>query len=174
MENMRYKGRTIWKKHDYYTDEVLEARECDEFEKPVPVEGKRPHGFMIAYLAEIINMIETLGNKKMKVVKYLLTAMDKRNNTLIETTREIAKNSGVSIATVVETLKTLEEANIVKRKTGAVMLSPKLMNNRTPNGEATMMITYKEFGKEKSEPEPQDIPTAPIGKENSEKQEKVA
>ncbi len=159
MEKMQYMGRYIYQKINPVTGEVLESKEVDEFQKDVPTEPQRPHGFMIAYLAEIINMMETLGNKKMKVVKYILAEMDKRNNTLIETTEEIAKGSGVSKKTVIETLKALEEANIAKRKTGAVMMSPRLMNNRTAGGEASMMITYKAFGAEKEAP--QETPPTP-------------
>lgn len=141
MENKtKFKGQSVW-----VNQQTGETRVVDEFEKTVG----RKERFMITYLAEIIELIETLGNKKMQVVKYILSNMDKNTNTLISTTRELATNSGVSHNTVLDTLKQLEEANIIHRRTGVIMVSPKLMNNKKASGEATMMIKYKEFGSDK-------------------------
>lgn len=100
---------------------------------------------MITYLAEIINLIDTLGNKKMQVVKYILKNMSKSENTLIITTRELAEKTKVSKPVVLDTLKLLEEANIIQRRTGAIMISPKLVNNKKAKGEAIMMTKYKQF-----------------------------
>lgn len=75
---------------------------------------------MITYLSAIINLIDSLGNKKMEVVKYILKNMEKSNNTLIITTGELAEKSGVSKPMVIETLKILEYAGIIKRRTGAI------------------------------------------------------
>lgn len=133
----QYIGRETWINKD-----TGEIREVDTFEKPVG----RDKGFMITYLAEIINMIETLGNKKMIVVKYILKNMNKTENTLIITTRELAEKCGVGHNTVIDTLKLLEKANIIERRTGAIMVSPKLCNNWHASKEASMMIKYYEFG----------------------------
>lgn len=135
----QYTGREVW-----INQSTGEVREVDTFEKPVG----RDKGFMITYLAEIINLIETLGNKKMIVVKYILENMSKTENTLIITTRELANKCGVGLNTVVETLKLLEEANIIERRTGAIMVSPRLMNNWRASKEASMMVKYYEFGSE--------------------------
>lgn len=139
----RYTGKEIW-----VNQATGEVREVDTFEKPV----ERGTGFMITYLAEIINLIEILGNKKMLVVKYILKNMSKTENTLIITTRELATNCGVGLNTVVETLKLLENSKIIERRTGAIMVSPKLMNNWKASKEASMMIKYYEFTGEDEEP----------------------
>ena len=72
--------------------------------------------------------------------------MSKTENTLIITTRELAKKCNVGLNTVVDTLKLLEDAKIIERRTGAIMVSPKLMNNWKAPKEASMMIKYYEFG----------------------------
>lgn len=131
-----YTGREVW-----VNQSTGEVREVDAFERSVG----RKEAFMVTYLGEIINMIETLGNKKMQVVKYILANMCKTNNTLIITTRELAEKCGVGHNTVLETLKLLEKTNIIERKTGAIMVSPKLMNNWKAGKEATMMVKYQEF-----------------------------
>ena len=133
----QYTGKEIW-----VNQATGEVREVDTFEKPVG----RSNGFMITYLAEIINLIETLGNKKMLVVKYILEHMSKTENTLIITTRELANKCGVSHNVVLQTLQLLDEAKIIERRTGAIMVSPKLMNNWRSSKEASMMIKYYEFG----------------------------
>ncbi|WP_425348387.1 replication/maintenance protein RepL, partial [Staphylococcus aureus] len=58
---------------------------------------------------------------------YILDNIHLSNNTMIATTREIAKATGPSLQSVTTTLKILEEGNIIKRKTGALMLNPELM-----------------------------------------------
>lgn len=133
----QYTGKEVW-----VNQTTGEIREVDTFEKPVG----RDNGFMITYMAEIINLIETLGNKKMLVVKYILANMSKSENTLIITTRELAEKCGVSHTVVLRTLKLLEETKIIERRTGAIMVSPKLMNNWRASKEASMMIKYYEFG----------------------------
>lgn len=101
-------------------------------------------GFAITYLSTIINMIDTIGNKKMQVVKYVLQKMDS-NNKLSETVREIAAGSGCSLQTVQETLKLLEECGIVARKTGTVMLSPKLAHKGNARREKFLMTKFIEI-----------------------------
>lgn len=132
-----YTGREVW-----VNQSTGEVREVDAFERQVG----RNEPFMIAYMGEIINMIETLGTRKMLVVKYILQEMCKTNNTLVATTREIATALGMSKTTVNETLKMLDDAKIIRRKTGAIMLSPHFMNNWKPGKEASMMVKYMEFG----------------------------
>lgn len=132
----KYTGRSVWVNKD-----TGEIREVDEFEKAV---GRQDH-FYITYLAEIINLIESLGTQKMKVVKYILEHMSKAENTLIITTQELADKCEVSKKTVIVTLKLLDEAGIIERRTGAIMVSPKLMNNKSARGEANLMIKYTEF-----------------------------
>lgn len=135
-ESAKIVGKNRWINAD-----TGEIRETVEVEKYV---GRDEH-FMIAYLSEIINMIDTLGNKKMQIVKYILQNMCKANNTLFCTIRELAEKTGTSTRTVTETLKALEETKIIERRTGGLMVSPHLMNNWGRDKEAHMMVTYKEF-----------------------------
>ena len=79
---MKFIGQEEW-----INKRTGEIRTVDEFERNTG----RTEKFMITYLAEIISLIDNLGNQKMKVVKYLLANMDKSNNTLITTTTELAK-----------------------------------------------------------------------------------
>ena len=129
----------LWVRIDKKTGQPIgEVQEFDVVQKSV-----ERSGFVFTYLATIIQMIEELGNQKMKVVKYILKNMDKSSNVLIKTTREIAEESGISRKTVIETLKILEEEGIITRKTGVVMISPKLLHREDSRKERILMAKFK-------------------------------
>lgn len=113
-----------------------EVKRVDVVIKEVPRTG-----FAITYLSTIVNMIEAIGNRKMKVVKYILQNMDS-NNKLSETVREISERSGVSLQTVNDTLKMLESVGIIARKTGTVMLSPKLVHKGNAARERMLLTKF--------------------------------
>lgn len=134
------------KDQEYYqqinpdTGELIgEIRKVDVVVKEVPRVG-----FEITYLTNIIAMIDSIGNKKMQVVKYILQKKDS-NNKLSETVREIAKGSGCSLQTVQETLKLLESCGVIARKTGTVMLSPKLIHKGNAARERYLMTKFVEI-----------------------------
>ena len=101
-------------------------------------------GFAITYLSTIVQLIDNVGNKKMQVVKYVLQKMDS-NNILLETVREISKNSGVSLQTVNATLQILESAGIIARKAGVIMLSPKLAHKGNAQRERYLMTRFSQI-----------------------------
>ncbi|MCT2328572.1 replication/maintenance protein RepL, partial [Staphylococcus epidermidis] len=73
------------------------------------------------------------------------------NNTLIATTREIAKATNTSSRTVITTLKILEEGNIIKRKTGALMLNPELLMRGDDQKQKYLLLEFGNFEQEASE-----------------------
>ena len=101
---------------------------------------------MITYLSAMINLMDKLGNKKMQVVKYILEHMDKSTNTLIITTTELSIKSKVSRQVVSDTLKILEEANLIKRRTGAIMLHSNLVHRGNEEKEKYLLAKFEEFG----------------------------
>jgi len=102
-------------------------------------------GFMITYLSAIVNLIEVLGNKKMQVVKYILSNMETSNNSLIITTKELAQKSGVSEPTVLETLKILEKSDIIRRRVGAIMINSNLAHKGSENKEKALIARFQAF-----------------------------
>ena len=118
---------------------IGDVRKVDVVIKEIPRTG-----FAITYLSSIVNLIDSIGNKKMQVVKYVLKNMDS-NNLLIQTVREIAAGCGCSVQTVNDTLKILETAGIIARKTGAIMLSPKLAHKGNAKKERYLMAKFVEI-----------------------------
>lgn len=116
-----------------------EVKRVDVMIKEIPRSG-----FAITYLSAIVQMIDAIGNRKMQVVKYILSRMDS-NNKISETEQEIANHSGISRQTVHDTLKLLEGAGIIARKTGTVMLSPKLVHKGNAARERLLMTRFVEI-----------------------------
>jgi hypothetical protein len=88
---------------------------------------ERDANFQKIWLGHILSAIDEISNAKMKLLFFLLQEAVKLDNIIPLTTDEISQQSGVSKATVVRTLQILEKHNIVKRKTGVVMLNPNVM-----------------------------------------------
>lgn len=134
------------KEQEYYqqinpeTGEVIgDIKAVDVVIKEVPRTG-----FAITYLSSIINLIDSIGNKKMQVVKYVLKNMDS-NNILLQTVREVAAGCGCSVQTVNDTLRLLSDTGIIARKTGAIMLSPKLVHKGNARKERYLMAKFVEI-----------------------------
>lgn len=137
---LQIKEQEFYQQIDPDTGEIIgDIKAVDVVIKEVPRTG-----FVISYLATIINMIDRIGNKKMQVVKYILQNMDS-NNLVVKTVREIAKGCGCSYQTVQETLSILEKAGIIARKTGSVMLSPKLVHKGNAQKERFLMTKFFEI-----------------------------
>ena len=128
-----------WVKLDKEGNPTDEVAEFDVVDKPVLRQN-----FMIAYLSTIVSMIDKLGNQKMQVVKYLLKEMDS-NNLIIKTIAEIEKETGISHTTIQETLKILENANIIHRRTGVIMISPKLVNRGNAGKERYLLTKFHQI-----------------------------
>lgn len=101
--------------------------------------------FMITYLGMIINMLDGIGNKKMTVISYILKNMDKKNNVLLITNRDLAKKCNVSLDTVTKTIKLLKENKLLVTKTNFLMISPKLVHRGDAGKEAALLTRFKEI-----------------------------
>lgn len=85
---------------------------------------ERDANFQKIWLGHILSAIDEISNAKMKLLFFLIKEAMKLDNIIPMTTDEISQQSGVSKATVVRTLQVLEKYDIIKRKTGVVMLNP--------------------------------------------------
>ncbi|WP_252236189.1 replication/maintenance protein RepL [Clostridium sp. ZS1] len=131
------------------SDEWINTRTGETIKANQIIKKTDRNGFMITYLSAIINLIETLGNRKMQVVKYILENMDKSTNTLILTNRELAKKANVSLDTVSKTLTILKKAKIVTSRTGAIMINPELVHRGNVSKEQYLLTRFQEFDEDK-------------------------
>lgn len=139
-KGLKYKG--IKELIDPETGEVIELENyCKEV--------GRNEAFMITYMAEIIKLFDVVGSKKLSIIKYIIKEMNKSNNILLITTKELALHTNTSRQTVSDTLKILAEANIISRRIGAIMVNPRLINNKKAWKENKMLIEFKCFDESK-------------------------
>ena len=118
------------------TGEIVVA---DQVIKKVP-----RNGFEITYLSYFVELFDKLGGKKYQVFKYILDNKS-ADNTLIITTRELAKKTKTSTKTVQETLNAMKEANLIEKRTGAIMLNPKIAHRGTKDKERFLLQRFEAF-----------------------------
>lgn len=116
---------------DMNTGEIVERRKGDNFVK--------------MYKKNMIKMFEVIGGKKAQVVIYILNNLQLSNNTLIKTQREIAEYCKVSTKTVNETLTDLRKKGILKKKSGAYMLSPDVFYRGDDKKGAYLLSEFNSF-----------------------------
>lgn len=139
MDKERY--GTIYKgKETYVNKETGEVLEVDKLYRK-QVQGN----FVKAYIKGLIMMLDVVGGGKAKVVNYLLDNLRLSDNKLIATTREIANKTKTSPTTVTDTLKALEEGNVIKRRTGVIMLNPEILIRGDDNKHQYLLIEFEEF-----------------------------
>ncbi len=100
--------------------------------------------FEIVYTADLFDVVEKLGNQKMQVLKYLLENKNGYNE-INASNSELAKLVGCSRPTVIETLKIMSDAGLVKRKGSVISISPHLMIKGNRMREAYLMRKYEEI-----------------------------
>ena len=107
--------------------------------------------FHKAYLIQLISMMDLIGGKKFQVVNYILDNIQWSNNTLIATVKELVEATNTSKQTVITTLKLLEEGNIIKRRTGALMLNPELLMRGDDQKQKYLLLEFGNFEQEANE-----------------------
>ncbi|NCP67957.1 helix-turn-helix domain-containing protein [bacterium] len=103
------------------------------------------------WLSSVMEALEQVGNKKIKVANYILSQRDKNTNYLIQTQREIAEKCGVSLQTVSSTLKALEQANLVVGKSGIYQVNPDRIARGKHNKRMAILRIYQQNKLNKSE-----------------------
>lgn len=112
------------------------------------ITSKVPRGkFEIVYTADLFDIVDKLGNQKMQVLKYLLENKD-GNNCLNMTNTQLAKAIGCSRPTVIDTLKIMADADLIKRENSVIMVSPNLMIKGNQQREAYLVRKYEEITQE--------------------------
>lgn len=132
---------TIYKgKETYVNEDTGEILEVDKLYRK-QVQGN----FVKAYIKGLIMMLDVVGGGKAKVVNYLLDNLRLSDNKLIATTRDIAKQTKTSPTTVTDTLKALEDGNVIKRRTGVIMLNPEILIRGDDDKHRHLLIEFEDF-----------------------------
>jgi predicted transcriptional regulator len=109
------------------------------------VQGRR--NFYIMYMSNMMKLFDIFGGQKYKLLEFIIDNMDSEQK-LVMTIKEISQKSHISRQTVIDTLRILEQNNLIVRKTGCIMLNPKLFNNKSTSGEQSLLIKYNQIKKD--------------------------
>lgn len=114
--------------------------ELEEFN--VIEEADQDFNFDKIWLGHLLNSLDLIGNKKIKVLNWLLKNKD-ANNQIVGTQRFISEEAGVSLPIVNQTLKTLISVNALKLKqTGVYILNPELMFKGGHSKRMNILLKY--------------------------------
>ena len=95
------------------------------------------------WLQDVLNVLDSFGNKKILVITYLLKNMRNEDNTVSGSYREFAKGCGVSLPTVSVVLNELLESDILKKiKLGTYQFNPSLIVKGNSDKRRNLLIQY--------------------------------
>lgn len=121
---------------------------------------QRDFNFEKLWMGHIIQAIDIIGNKKMKVAMHILESRN-RDNVFFGTMRDLEKKLNVSLPTIAETIKALQDNDvIVSVQQGVYRLNPDVIFKGTVNNRMDILIRYQkekeEVEKEKNEQEQEE------------------
>ena len=109
MANIKYLGTQTFK--DEYGNDI----KMDMIQKNYDSMDRK--GWRRAILGDLMEVIEQIGNKKLRVLEFLIDNMDGKNQ--IDLTQdEIVEKTGISKQTVNQTFKALVECGFMKKSIG--------------------------------------------------------
>ena len=152
IEKIKRKTKTIKKQkiigtETYINRETGEIIEANVIEKSVEAD----YGFFKVWLLDLMNILELVGTKKMRVVNYIFENLKGTENLFIATHEEIAKKLNISRPVVSQTFKILLEANLlVKKQNGVYMINPDIIARVNNPKRMSLLIKYNEIKMEKS------------------------
>ena len=108
-------------------------------------EQDRDFDFHKVWLHSIIDSLDLIGNKKTKLAFWNIDHLD-RENKLTMNYRQIAEKSGISLDTVRKTMKTLIDADFMRRiNQGAYCINPDVIFKGSRNGRLNILIRYEQL-----------------------------
>lgn len=143
--------RTTRKLQVLGTEQYVNTRTGELVDCQVAQIGEVDTNFHKFWLKNLLFAIDEISNQKTKVALYIFDNVDYANNTLIMTGSEIIKNTGISRATVFETLKILEKHDIIRRKLGAIFLNPNVLFKGGTAKRRAVMLKYTKINLDQKE-----------------------
>ena len=95
------------------------------------------------WLQDVLNVLDTFGNKKILVITYLLKNMRNEDNTISGSYREIAKKCNVSYPLVAAVMKELISSDIIRKySTATYQFNPSLIIKGSSDKRRDLLIRY--------------------------------
>ncbi len=104
---------------------------------------EQDNNFFKVWLMDMLGILSIVGNKKIKVIEFILSNIRREDNTISMTHREVAKKTGVSLKSVTDTFKILQETNFLKRvRNGLYMINPDILVRGKTKKRINLLIQY--------------------------------
>ena len=110
---------------------------------------RQDYNFFKVWLLDLLNILEVVGTKKMKVVNYIFENLNTQENLFIGTHEEISEKLGISRPVVSQTFKLLVDAGLmIKKQNGVYMLNPDIVVKGKTGKRINLLVKYKDIEKE--------------------------
>lgn len=146
----KVKKQKIIGKQNYINTGTGEVIETVVVEKNI----EQDFNFFKVWIMDLMNVLELVGSKKMKVVNHILDNLNVRENLFIGTHVEISKKLNISRPVVSQTFKILIDSNLlVKKNIGVYMLNPDIIIKGSTGKRLNLLIKYNELKNDKNKEE---------------------
>lgn len=139
VKSAKTKVQTFVGTQQYVNPETGEVMDFMVIDKNI----EKDFNFHKIWLQDVLNVLDSFGNKKILVLTYLLKVMRNEDNTFNGTYREIAKAIDVSVRTVNIVFTELLESNIVKKvSTATYRFNPDIIVKGKSEKRKNLLIRY--------------------------------
>ena len=136
---VRTKSQTIVGKQQYINSQTGEIQNFTVITKNIPAD----FNFHKIWLQDILNVLDSFGNKKIAVLKKKKKNMRNEDNTVSGSLRELATICKVSYPTACLVIKELTKNNILKRiRSGTYQFNPDLIVKGSSGKRERLLIEY--------------------------------
>lgn len=99
--------------------------------------------FQKIWISHILDAVDELSSKKLKVVMHLVAQSAKYNNMIPTTVTKLAQDLEMSRPTVTEAIQILERNGIVRRQTGVIWVNPDVVFKGSRTGRMDVLMRYR-------------------------------
>ncbi len=105
---------------------------------------EKDFNFHKIWLMDVLNILNSFGTAKIRVITYLLSQMRNADNTIsVGSYREIAKDTGISYPSIQKTMAELLEADVIKKlRTGTFQFNPDIIMQGGSDKRKNLLIRY--------------------------------
>ena len=144
-KSRKIKKQKVIGKQNYINQETGEIIETTVIEKKV----EQDFGWNKVWLSDLLNVIELVGSKKLKIVKYILNEMNTNNNIVFFTQRGLSKKLELSLGVINETIKILVESDFMKKiQNGVYQINPDILVKGNTSKRLNLLVKYEQINKE--------------------------
>lgn len=124
------------------TKEFIDADTGEKSEMQVTDIEDRDANFHKIWLGHLLESLDMIGNKKIKVIMFVMNELNKENQ-FIGTHRYIADRLNVSLPTVTETMRVLQDSNfLIKIRNGLYRANPDVIFKGGKTDRLNVLLRY--------------------------------